>query len=449
MNAEKKTDLSGISMLMQLESMARNAESVKALQFLIVNETRKLVSYRQAFLFSSDSSHKDVYKLEAASSIAILERDAPLSRWLERLVINLHKESSMTSIQQIDIGRCPEKFKPNWKEYSLPFVLWCPLILPNGTNIGGFWLTRETPWQDNEIALVKRLAETYAHAWFALADYEQLEKKSRYEKAILLSVFFIIASFFIIPIRISTLAPVEVIAKDPVIVSAPMDGVIDEVLVPPNSMVKPGVSLLLYEDTELRNRYEIAEKSLAVAVAEFRQVSQGAFQDSKSSSQVALLKAQVELRQAERDYALDLLRQVVVKAAEPGLLVYSDESDWSGRPVRVGEQIMQVAEPKRVELRIDLPVSDAIVLLDGAEIKVFLDYDPLNSIPAMLTHASYEAELTPDDILAYKIIADFKNPEDKPRIGLQGTAKIYGERTPLFFYLFRRPIATMRQYIGV
>jgi hypothetical protein len=73
----------------------------------------------------------------------------------------------------------------------------------------------------------------------------------------------------------------------------------------------------------------------------------------------------------------------------------------------------------------------------------------LNSIPAVLTQASYEAELTPENILAYRILADFTDTDDMPRIGLQGTAKIYGERITLFFYLFRRPIATLRQYIGL
>ena len=209
------------------------------------------------------------------------------------------------------------------------------------------------------------------------------------------------------------------------------------------------MTLFRYVDTELRNQFEIADKALAVAMAEFRQVSQGAFQDSASNSRVALLKSQVELRQTEREYASELLQQVEMKAPESGLLIYSDESDWAGTPVRVGERIMQIADPSRVELRIDLPVNDAIVLFPGAEITIFLDYDPLNSIEAILTHASYEAELTPENILAYRINADFVNTDDIPRIGLQGTAKIYGERITLFFYLFRRPIATLRQYIGL
>lgn len=449
MTTDKKSDMSGISMLMQLESMARAAETVKALQFLIVNETRRLISFRQAYLFSADKVNKGLHNLEVVSSVAIVDGDAPLTKWLEKVVSALHIESGKSTIQQIDAARCPEKLREKWKEYSLPFVLYCPLNLPNGTHIGVLWLTRETPWQDNEIALVKRLAETYAHAWFAVTGLDKLTSNIYLERLVLASILFIVFSFLIIPVRISTLAPVEVTAKDAIIISAPIDGVIKEVVPPPNSIVTPGMSLLKYEDTELRNKYEIAVKALSVAVAEFRQVSQGAFQDIKSSSQVALLKSQVDLRQAELDYATDLLAQVDVKAPQSGLLIYSDKSDWTGRPVRVGQQIMQIADSKKVELQIYLPVKDSIVLLPGAEIRVFLDNDPLNSIPAVLRYASYQAELTPENILAYKVIADLNGGENPPRIGLQGTAKIHGERISLFFYLFRRPIATFRQYLGI
>ena len=36
-----------------------------------------------------------------------------------------------------------------------------------------------------------------------------------------------------------------------------------------------------------------------------------------------------------------------------------------------------------------------------------------------------------------------------PRIGLRGTARVYGPRTTMFYFLFRRPITAMRQLIGV
>ncbi len=355
----------------------------------------------------------------------------------------------MENIQNLDAAACPEEMQAEWKEYSLPFVLWCPLKLADGTNLGGIWLARETPWKDNELKLVKRLADTYAHAWYALKGKEKLTKSPHYERLILGSVLFIIISFFIIPVRISALAPVEVVAKDPIIVSAPMDGVIADVLIAPNTMVSSDTLLLKYEDTGLRNKYVVAEKTLAVAVAEFHKVSQEAFRDAQSNAKVALLRAQVELSRAESKYARDLLEQVDVKSPKQGLLIYTEKSDWIGRPVQVGEKIMKIADPNKVKLRINLPVDDAIFLVVGAEVKIFLDVDPLKPISGVVTHASYEAALTPEGVLAYRIDAEFSEPNVTKRIGLQGTAKLYEERVSLFYYLFRRPISALRQFVGV
>ncbi len=443
------TEMSRLSLLMQLESMARDAESIKALHFMIVNETRHLISFRQAFLFTTDTISQNKFQLSVASSIAVIDRNAPFVNWLERCLSGLHKMSNMEKIQNLDATSCPDDLKAEWREYSLPFVLWCPLTLADGTNLGGIWLARETPWTDNEMKLVNRLSATYAHAWYALKGREKLKSSPHYERLILGSVLFIIISFFVIPVRISALAPVEVVAKEPVIVSAPMDGVIADVIVDANTTVAKDTTLLKYEDTGLRNKYEVAEKTLAVAQAEFRKASQEAFGDSQSNAKVALLKAQVELSRAESEYAKDLLDQVEVKAAKAGLLIYTDKSDWIGRPVQVGEKIMQIAEPHKIKLRINLPVDDAIFLNKGAEVKIFLDVDPLRSIAGVVTHTSYEASLTADGVLAYKIDAEFSDSREIQRIGLQGTAKLYEKRVSLFYYLFRRPISALRQFVGV
>ena len=44
----------------------------------------------------------------------------------------------------------------------------------------------------------------------------------------------------------------------------------------------------------------------------------------------------------------------------------------------------------------------------------------------------------------------YQGDENKlPRIGLRGTAKVYGSKVSLFYYLFRKPITFMRQLIGI
>lgn len=98
-----------------------------------------------------------------------------------------------------------------------------------------------------------------------------------------------------------------------------------------------------------------------------------------------------------------------------------------------------------------LPVSDAIFLEENAIVKAFFDNDPTNSWDGRVKYISFKPELTEQNILSYRIIADFKDINENgylPSIGLRGTAKIYSKNVSLFFYLFRKPITATRQWIG-
>ncbi len=449
MSADANEEREKLYSLLQLEERARHAETLKELQFLIVNETRQLVNYRQAFLFSVKGLSGTSYKVETASSIAVIDTNEPYIVWLNKIAANLQQSKNMNSILKLDSASCPEEFRDEWKEYSLPFVIWVPLQLHNEVTVGGLWIARENPWNDNEIVLLKRIADSYAHAMGALTGKKKLIRKSDKTKYIIWTSLLIVFLASFVPIRLSALAPVEIVAKDPVIVSAPIDGVVRELIKNPNTMVAKGESLLLFEDTSFRNEVAIAKKALSVTQAELRKASQAAFGDNKSKSEIAILKSHVELRQSELDYANDLLSRVEVKAEQRGLLIYADKDDWKGRPVRVGEKIMEIANPSSIKLKIELAVSDAILIEQNADVEVFLDIAPLNSMPAKITHTSYKADVTANEVLAYKLDAEFSEEIPELRIGLQGTAKIYGEKVSLFFYLFRRPISALRQLIGL
>ena len=114
----------------------------------------------------------------------------------------------------------------------------------------------------------------------------------------------------------------------------------------------------------------------------------------------------------------------------------------------LGARHMAIADPAALELTVWVPVNDAISLKPGAEVLLFLDTDPLNPVKAELVRAAYEAELTPTKVLAYRVKAKLVDKASIPRIGLQGTAKVYGEKVSLFFYIMRRPIAALRRTIG-
>jgi multidrug resistance efflux pump len=448
--SKQAPDTSAVSKLLQLESMARAASSAEALQFMIVNETRRLVPYRQAYLFLSAHPIKRDCKLVAASSVAIIEKHAPFATWLEKVIRKIFESDTIATQRLVDVASCPEELKEGWNEYSLPFVLWTPLKMPDGTFIGGLWMARETAWQENELPLLKRLGETYAHAFVAVTSKRNFYRRP---KIVTLAVWVIIVFLlmvFIKPIKLSALAPAEIIAKEPVVVSSPMDGVISKIEFSPNTHVSVGEILFVLEDTNLRNEYNVTEKTLAVAEAEYRKASQGSFRDAKSKAQVSLLKAQTELHRSKLEFARELLDNIIIKAEKTGLLIYSDKSDWIGKPVQVGERIMEIADTKKIQLKINLSIDDAIVLKKGAKVVVFLDADPLNPVEATVSSTSYMAEKYNQDTLSYRVYAEFEDiKQDNLRIGLQGTAKMYGERVSVFFYLFRRPISYVRQLFGV
>ena len=241
----------------------------------------------------------------------------------------------------------------------------------------------------------------------------------------------------------------EIVAKDPAIVSAPMDGIIANILESPNTFVSEDQVLFRYEDTNFRNQYEIAQQNLSKVMAEYKKAVQGAFVQEESNATVLLLKTEVQLREAERDYALERLSQVEVKAKKDGVLLYSNKSDWIGRPISVGQRIMEIADPTQIEVKVDVPVDDAIIMKQQAAIEVFLDAKPLDKLTATLTQASYHATQLPEKILAYQVRGTLQHSPDDVRIGWRGTAKIYGEQVPMYFLLFRKPISATRQFLGV
>lgn len=438
-----------LSTLLQLEERARQADTVEGLQFSMVNEMRRAIDFRFAAVMCGDGAGVRG-RVAAVSGVAVLDRDAPMVRWLDRMAARLADQADAGTLHPVDPLTLTEAERAEWAEWCPPAVIWCPLATGNGRRLGGLWLARDTPWDKGELLVVERLAACYAHAWLALTGGKGpqpgLAHRVRWPA---LAVVALAALGMAVPVSQSALAPVEIVATGPVMVAAPIDGVIVRFLVAPNQTVSAGQPLFAFDDVALNNQVAVAERTLGIAEAELHQAVQGAFGDRKQAGQVALLEAQVALRTAELDYARRLLERVVVRAERAGTAVFTDANDWIGRPVVVGQRIVQIADPERVEARIALPVRDAIALEPGMRVDLFLDNDPLKRLSATLATASFEADMTPAGVLAYRLTAPLEPGQPPPRIGLQGTANVHGRPVPVLLYLFRRPLTALRQWVGV
>ena len=78
----------------------------------------------------------------------------------------------------------------------------------------------------------------------------------------------------------------------------------------------------------------------------------------------------------------------------------------------------------------------------------FNNINPDQPVEGRLVFASYGASLGPSGVLAYTARADL-TPGTALRLGLKGSAKIYGPPRPLALWVLRRPLAWVRNLAGM
>lgn len=433
--------------LLQLEKQARHADSAKALAYIAVNESNRLFPYQQAVLWSYAFSGG--IEVQAVSGSGGVDKHAPFIRWLLHLINEYNRDVERArKLQVVDAEKLPETIRRDWNEWSQGDLLWCPLIHPDKTLVGGLLFFRRQNWREGELTLAERLCDAYAHAWGTLRGTRRKHGGYLRKLAGIMVLCFMIGGLFL-PVHESVLAPAEVIARDPLLVTSPMEGVVQEMYVKPNQPVQTGDKLLKLEDTVHKNRYVIAQKSLDVSRAKLLNAEQKAFSDRNSKSELALLRSKLEESRAELEYVAELLGRLEVKAEKNGIAVFPDVNDWLGKPVRVGEKIMVLADPEHTELEMWVPVADAINMTADARVLLFLNTDPTRPHEAKVYQTAYEAQVSPGGTLAFRIKARFTGADARLRLGLKGTGKIYGEQVRMYYYLFRRPWATVRQWLGM
>ncbi|MBF0602465.1 MAG: HlyD family efflux transporter periplasmic adaptor subunit [Nitrospirae bacterium] len=442
--------ITGLSALLQLGKRAFAAEDETSFSFLVVNETHLMAPYRQAVLWQrfADGTGRVI----AVSGSPEAGPRAPYIVWLTRV---LDRESIQQ--QRSPLCVCAADIQGDdgaaWEQWLPAHALWVPLVTGLGEMLGGMLLVKSTPWTDTEIKLLGKLADSYAHAW-------ELIRKRRHRRGIPWKTWYtsrrgrikmglglavLLACWA--PMRQSVLAPAVVTALDPTPIRAPMEGVIDRVHVTPNQRVHQGDLLVTLDETVLDNKLEVENKSFNLLQEEYQQVLKQSVTDPEIRVQKGILEKRMEKQDAETRGIRILLNRVRVLAPRDGVAIFSDSHHWLGKPVQIGERIMDIADPNVAELEIRLPVSDMIALDGNARITLYPNRDPLDSWPASLTYVGYDAQEMEGSLVTI-VRGHFLTQGNPPPIGLRGTAKIQGRQTTLFYYLFRHPLSLLRQRLG-
>lgn len=445
------SDTSAMALVSQLEARSRAALNLKELCFSIANDSYSLLAFRQALVFTGEG---DDSRLHTVSGLAKLAEDSPYLLWLKRIWPGLQQrfagKPAWCTLKHLE--DIPDEWRDGWLEWWPEGVYALPLQRRDGQILGWVCFLLDQPPTDTLHQAVFQLSQTWGYCWEMLAGKPRRGLRSRWRamsrgQRLLLVICLLIIP--LIPVRQSILAPAEVVALDARLISSPMDGVIKDVHVRPNEAVTAGQLLLSLDDTVLRNRLAVLTQSVAVADAELQANTQRAFDDVRSKAELSLLSGRAHERRAELAAVREQLERVKIYAEHDGIAVFADADDWLGRPVSTGERILQLANPDSAGVLIQVPVADALVLHEGAPVKLFLTVRPLSPLQATVFESSYQATLSDEQVASYRLKAEFDEQQEQARIGLRGTAKVYGSWTVLGYYVLRRPIASLREWTGL
>lgn len=247
----------------QLEQRARAAETEAELAFIFANETLALIEFQTAVVFSDDG------RIVCLSGVSAPDARSTASMFLTQLAENLI--AAQTPPSAFAATAAPKVLQTDWSEYLAPYALWIP-PLPQGW---GYLATREHPFSNHDREFMTRLGGAFNHALRALAGARRFRLRLT-PKASLARIAVILALLGIMmaPVRLSVLAPAEIVAVNPTVVRSPLDGIVQSMQVAPNQTVQAGAVMAQLETTTLVAKLEVAGKDLIAAEAEYRQAMQ-------------------------------------------------------------------------------------------------------------------------------------------------------------------------------
>lgn len=423
-------------LLLELQRRAQEAATRQAFSHIIVNETHKLIAYKQA-IFWRLSGDKPL--LERVSGTAILDEKGPYALSIQTKI--------KTLLSGVAADKAVSFHAPEAMHQHSALIIF--RTKEDGI-LGGLWLENEQAFLPADIPILEEFAFSYAHALALLSARDQksigtfLKAGNRYRRYIALAVLV----FALFPTRLSITAPAEIIARDAEIITIPYDGMIETINVDPGDAVKKGQVLAMMEHSALTAQMDMAEQELKVTESSVARLSRESLATPEKKSDLTVAASEIENKRLQLDYAKDLSDRSEIRASRDGIAVFSDSSSLEGKPMATGEKIMMIADSTQYDVLIRVPVDAMVPVAEDAPVTFYLNVSPLSGYDAKIKSIGYQASPDSDGLLTYKIHA---TPEDASdlRIGWKGTARLHGDWTVMSYAILRRPLAALRRISGL
>ena len=170
--------------------------------------------YRQAALWREERA--GMGSVAAVSGTPVVERNAPLTLWLSRMLSHLSGSADAQKVLPVEARTLPSHLQEDWAEWLPAHGLWVPLVAGRSHRLGALFLARNEPWGEADQHLAQELADGYGHAWNALLRGRSRNVFAtlwRRRTGLLLAAALVIFAAMWLPIHLSALAPAEVTAS--------------------------------------------------------------------------------------------------------------------------------------------------------------------------------------------------------------------------------------------
>ncbi|MCB1550624.1 MAG: HlyD family efflux transporter periplasmic adaptor subunit [Alphaproteobacteria bacterium] len=423
--------------LLTLARQAQEAETRSEFLHVVVNQSNKLISYRQALVWSQRFFGPE---LEKISGNAVLDPKGPYAL------------SILDQLKTLDKDKIGIQKKQNETDQS--YLTFVPFKTKQDGLLGGLILEHETAYTDDENKIIEELVQSYSPI-FALHDLRRMatfphriknifHRQSKFRK---IAIIVALALLFF-PVRTSITAPIEIVPKDADYMTSPMDGLVSAVLVEPGEEVEQGQVIVNMDDTVLRADMDLAEQTLEVAISSLSRLRRESLSIPEKKAELSQLESDIAEKKIKLDYTKTLLARSEIKAQRSGIAIFSAKESLEGHPVHAGDVLIKIADPVHIEALIRVPVEAMIPVTNQADVNFFLSVQPSKSYRATIRNIGYESSLDADGLSTYKIIADLHGQENL-KIGWKGQAKIRTSWSILFLDLLRRPVLFVRQLSGI
>ncbi len=439
-----------LSVVCNLVVDACRSSSKQTLIFKILNNTVHLCHYDRAVLWDVEGSQP---RLLGVSGQLEAEKNTVLARELGKLARAVPSPGNATILDKASFEGMAETWSSLASRTEGLSLLWLPIV-SHGRLVAALWLERwgDSVWQESESKVAESLLDGYGAAWERHTSRLSLRARARKRglrlvlTALLATVIVYFAGFRPQPLRL--VAPCEIIPHDPFVVTAPLDGVVEEVNVVPGQTVAKGDLLFTYDGQGAKQELEVAEKQVKVIQAQFERLTAMAFIDEQHLSETKVLRHKLQQERLRLQLAERIVGQLEVYAKVSGVAMLGHPHEWRGRPVRIGERVVTIIDPDKTLLRVWLAENDNVGLDRSRRLDVFLHATPHISHKAKIEYVSPDTSLSPAGIPSFVVEAAWAEQQQGLRPGLKGTTILYGQKVSLAYWLLRKPWTAARRTFG-